>query len=199
MAWRKDGTEIYVSQADVLRDETEGDDKFEFAVVRAVWEPGSRLSDPDITSYDSWYETTRYPAEYLWGPGTREDGIAWLDANSPQPDECDYLDRVLIIRHHDGQLFLPMKPETAAALPTSEHAGQWYAVRADFPNDAFAHVRNHAAVGFQCEMAGSRRQCSAETLAEGSYTHVIAACGLAGTVPPPDFSLPFVYGRSVPL
>lgn len=201
MAWQKDGRAIYVSEVDALRDQTPGDDQLEFAIVRAVWESGRHLSDPEMLSFDSWHETTWYPAEHLWGPGTGEEGIAWLDANDPQPDECDYVDRIFVIRYHGGELFLPMKPGTAAALPAPEQAGQWYAVRADFPDDAYAHIRSCATSAPGRAATGPCPRCHAETLAEGSHTHVIATCGLNGIVPslPPDMRSPFIDRRSWPL
>ncbi|MEY9855073.1 hypothetical protein ABH935_000672 [Catenulispora sp. GAS73] len=201
LAWLKDGTAAHVAAVDALRNSTEGEDQYNFAIIRGVWEFGERLSDPEILSFDSRYETTWYPAEHLWGPGTREEGITWLDANDPQPGVCDYLDRTFILRFHDGELYLPMKPSIAAALPVSEQTGQWFAVRADFPNDAFSHIRSYASGASDCAPMGPCSRCHAETLAGGTHAEVIAACGqlVATASLPPDMRMPLTDRRSWPL
>lgn len=42
-----------------------------------------------------------------------------------------------------------MRPEIALARPPGRRAGRWFIVQADFPNDAFAHVR-HTKDGVTC-------------------------------------------------
>ena len=35
-----------------------------------------------------------------------------------------------------------MRPEVALAVPVDRRDGRWFLIRADYPNDAFAHVRH---------------------------------------------------------
>jgi hypothetical protein len=57
-----------------------------------------------------------------------------LDDHHPQPDECDYLDQVVLVCIHDGQVGLPMYPGIATGLPPKEHHDStWYAATAPWP------------------------------------------------------------------
>ena len=42
-----------------------------------------------------------------------------------------------------------MRPEVAIGLPRERQDGRWFLIRADYPNDAFAHVR-HIKNGVTC-------------------------------------------------
>lgn len=66
------------------------------------------------------YETTRTPCELLWGPGTPEDAAAWRDQHHPVGDDVNILDRLFMVRYHDGRRYLPRCPEIAAGLSPSE-------------------------------------------------------------------------------
>jgi hypothetical protein len=90
---------------------------------------------------------------------------------------------VFLVQDHE-RLLPPMRPAVAAGLPDDERAGVWHAVRADFPDDAFAHVR-----GSRDSSAGHARRpgdcpaCSAEVLGSGSYTEALrAAAAVLGPI-----------------
>ncbi|MFE7558516.1 hypothetical protein [Kitasatospora sp. NPDC057500] len=199
IAWSKEHG-FCVTAVENLRDESEVDDSWQFAIIRAVFEFGSRITDPDLSQFDSRHEATWYPVDLLWGPGSRQDGVAWLDANEAQPDECDYLDRVFAIRYDSGELYLPMRPSIAAALPADQQTGRWFAVRADFPTAAFSHTRQYLSGTSKCTGRGPCSQCHAETLASGSYSDIIRATGASASIPlPPDIRSPFSDSRSSPV
>ncbi|MFJ7057778.1 hypothetical protein ACIQVA_08485 [Streptomyces microflavus] len=114
-------------------EDQESDDEYQHVVVRAIpFIPGSRWNDAHWAEYDSRYEATRFPTEYLRGPGTREEARAWLEQERPDGDSVDFTDRVFLVQDH-GRLLPPMRPAVAAGLPDDERAGVWHTVRADFP------------------------------------------------------------------
>jgi len=129
-----------------------------YLIVRGVWH-GDWLWE-----FDARYELTTYPTDLLWGPGTRTDALAWLEATAPVGDEVDYLDRVFAVRRHDGMVDPPCCPDVLLGLPPERRAGTWHVVRADFPGDCFAHVR-HIEAGESCGTWG----CAAQEIAQGSW------------------------------
>jgi hypothetical protein len=173
LAWTADGRECVAADARHLTDEADAGDQWKYAIVKVAFAPfDERRSDPELLQFHSRYEVTRYPSEWLWGPGTRDEARAWFEANQPSGDECEYLDRIFAIRHDGDQLHLPMRPDIAAALPESEQAGTWYVVRADYPNDAYLHARNRIN-GRHCQAVGPCGDCHAELLDVGRYQSVI--------------------------
>lgn len=135
--------------------------------------------------FDARYETTQYPADYLWGPGTRSAAAAWLEREQPQGDTIDHLDRVFLVRVHDGQILPPMRPEVAAGVIEAERSGNWYAVRADYPVDAFAHVRGRTEGSFGHARRGDCGACFVHVLGSGSHQQAIAAvAAVLGPVAP---------------
>lgn len=156
-------------------EEQEGDG-YQHVVVRAIpFIPNSRWNDDHWAEFDTRYETTRFPTEYLWGPGTREGARAWLEHERPEGDSVDFTDRVFLIQDHE-RLLPPMRPAVAAGLPDDERVGVWHAVRADFPDDAFAHVRGSGdhSTG-HVRLPGDCPACSAEVLGSGSYHEALHA------------------------
>ncbi|MFG3385565.1 hypothetical protein [Streptomyces rochei] len=161
-------------------EDQESDDEYQHVVVRAIpFIPGSRWNDPHWAEFDSRYETTRFPTEYLWGPGTREEARAWLEQERPDGDSVDFTDRVFLVQDH-GRLLPPMRPAVAAGLPDDERAGVWHAVRADFPDDAFAHVRSSGdrSAG-HTRRPGDCPACSTEFLGSGTYDEAHRAAAVA--------------------
>jgi hypothetical protein len=76
-----------------------------YLVVRA------QVDDRDeLLGFDPRFETTRYPVELLWGPGTAEQARAWVEAHRPVDDEVDTLDRYFVIRHHGDRIGPPAAP-----------------------------------------------------------------------------------------
>jgi hypothetical protein len=159
-----------------------------------VFCPGG-LTDPHLLDFDARHATTTFPAKFLWGPGPREEALAWLGRSQPEPDLCDYLDQVLLVRVHDDRVDLPMYPNVAAGLPAAEQHGTWYAVRADRGLDALAHVRALASATPGHASTGECRQCPAETLAVADITAVLEAARSVGAdtapLPVPDVRTPF--------
>ncbi|MFI6357747.1 hypothetical protein ACIBJF_35125 [Streptomyces sp. NPDC050743] len=113
-----------MGQADALRDDTDADG-YLYLLIRSVSGPGSRYEDAYWSAFDARFETTQFPAEYLWGPGSRSDALAWLDAEQPKGDFVDYVDRVFMLREHDGQVYPPMHPEVAAGLTERPVPRRW--------------------------------------------------------------------------
>ncbi|MFI6494574.1 hypothetical protein [Streptomyces sp. NPDC050564] len=182
MAWNDEGN-IHMAQADALRDDT-GAEGFVYLLIRSVFRPEGGLQDAHWAAFDTRFETTQFPTDYLWGPGSRSDALAWLKEQQPTGDTVDYIDRVFLLREHDGQLYPPMRPDVAAGLLPEEQSGTWHSVRADFPEHAFAHVRElnstprtHARTG-DCI-------CPAHHLSSGTHEEVMrTAEAVVGTMTP---------------
>jgi hypothetical protein len=193
------GSDLRMALADGLADAMDpADQRWRCAVVRAVFDPDQHVSDPGLGEYDSLYEVTRYPADLLWGPGSITNAAAWYAEHQPEPDECDYLDRTFVVRVDGTDLYLPMRPTVAAALPVPDRSGTWYAIRADHPFDAYHHVRNLLANDGDCARHGSCRNCRAETLIVGAHQLVIRATVDPTTLPPSlpaDAATPWAHPR----
>ncbi|GAB3987300.1 hypothetical protein GCM10029978_105530 [Actinoallomurus acanthiterrae] len=199
MAWNTAGTQLCTALARDLGSAVDPDDQpWQCIIVRAVFRGHEKIVDPGLEHFDSRFEVTHYPADLLWGPGTITDAAAWYAKHHPQPDECEYLDRIFVIRLDENEIYLPMRPSVAVALPEGERAGTWYAIKADDPTDAFGHVRN-LATGIGCADSGQCGRCHAETLGIGAYSEVVASyaqpAGPASAVPP-DARTPLTYPRS---
>ncbi|GLY80586.1 hypothetical protein Airi01_088530 [Actinoallomurus iriomotensis] len=200
IGWSDSGDKITLGYADDLV-EISDEENFTYVLVRAVFCPGG-ATDPNLLNFDARSATTTFPTQYIWGPGSRDEAVVWLDGHHPQPDECDYLDQVVLVRIHGGQVGLPMYPRIAAGLPPKEHRDStWYVLRVDRGLDALAHLR--AVVGTAAEHAaeGECRACPVETLARGDFTAALKAASNAGadTTPlrVPDVRTPFT--RFIPL
>lgn len=112
-------------------------------IIRAVFD------DEGVWEFDAQYERTNFPAELLWGPGSREEALDWLKSAAPEHDTVSYLDRLFVVRIHGGRASIARRPEVALALPAERQTGRWLLVRADFPLDAFVHGR-HVKDGATC-------------------------------------------------
>jgi hypothetical protein len=160
------GSSLTVMRGDQLN-EHDKPDGWTYLVVLGV------ARDEQLSEFDARYELTTYPTDLLWGPGTREQALVWLDAAMPSVDQVTHLDRLFGVRRQGGKVYIPCRPEVLSALPEDAHDGFWHLVRADFPNDAFAHVR-HIDAGQSCpelEFGG----CPVEELAEGSWQDAVSA------------------------
>lgn len=107
----------------------------------ATWVLLRGVSNREALHFDSRYQTSAIPSEYLWGPGAASDAVRWLDVHRPTPDVVDPLDQLIVVRHHGNRLYLPQRPEIAAAMPPHDQTGRWYLLLADHPLTAFACVR----------------------------------------------------------
>jgi hypothetical protein len=164
VGWSDAGS-IQIADAHRLGDEPNVHQDWNYIIVRAV------AGDPDLFHFNSLYEMTTYPAEWLWGPGTVDDAVTWMQTSQPAVDEQDHLDRVFAVRIHDGHLYASQRPEVALKAAASDQVGQWFAVRADHPNQARAHVRNRLTTE-HCQDGGPCEVCAADLLAHGTYDEV---------------------------
>jgi hypothetical protein len=142
----------------------EGD--WTFLVIRGV------DGDEGLWDFDAQFERTNLPAEFLWGPGDKAAALSWLKGNAPDIDEVEYLDRLFALQVNDDKVYLPRRPEVALALPTYRQAGEWRLLRADFPNDALAHLR-HIKDGRSCTMQPPEG-CPVEELFVGDWRSMAA-------------------------
>jgi hypothetical protein len=97
------------------------------------------------------FQMTQYPTELLWGPGSWAELVAVLDAydDKTPTDAVTFLDRLFYIRVIEGE-HRPEFPRSAAgvvALDLDDESAIWYAVRADFPMDAWTYVRDLGEAG----------------------------------------------------
>jgi hypothetical protein len=129
--------------------------------------------DHELNEFDARYELTAYPTELLWGPGTREEATAWLAGEMPVAGPVKYLDRLFAIRRDSSKVYLPCRPEVLLVLPEESRTGEWDLIRADFPMDAFNHIR-HVNRGEECpdqDYGG----CPVEEVAHGSWADAVGA------------------------
>ncbi|MBX7555426.1 hypothetical protein K1Y78_47990 [Streptomyces sp. tea 10] len=178
------------------------DEDWEYVLVRAVhWSEGRE--DPNLLEFDALHATTAYPTTFLWGPGTRSEALAWLERIAPQPDTCDYVDQIFLVRAHDGHVLLPMYPGVAAGLSGPDRRGNWYVIRADAGLDAFNHVRALESGAADHARSHECKQCPVETLARGDLDTVLRSAAQAGADTTP-LTLPDVrafplYPRNIPV
>jgi hypothetical protein len=163
-----------------------------YVLVRAV------LHDDGLRRFDAQYETTTFPCELLWGPGTWQDAAAWLKEEQPADDEVEILDRLFLLQHRQNRFYLPRSPDVTAGLNERERQGTWHLVRADFPADAYSHARQIAAGQSSCSGEGPCGQCAAETVGTGTWQEMVglaAASGIAVTPRrPPDTRVTLIMG-----
>ena len=131
VAWGPDGS---VMSGLASRPPAPQSDGWTCVLVRAV------LHDDGLSRLDARYETTTYPCDLLWGPGSWEDASAWLKQAQPAEDDVDVLDRLFLMQRHEGHVYLPRSPDVAAGLTEEERQGTWYLIRADNPSDAIRHT-----------------------------------------------------------
>ena len=159
------------------------------AVVRAV------PQDEGLNRLDALYESTAYPCDLLWGPGSWEDACAWLEREQPPEDEVDVLDRLFLFQRHEGRIYLPRSPDTTAGLAEEKRHGAWYLIRADYPADALRHAR--AVAAGQCPShAEPCDKCPAEFIGAGSWQEMLTLAAETGlTVTPrrpPEIAVPSI-------
>jgi hypothetical protein len=164
-------------------------DGWTYVLVQAV------LHDPGLRRFDAQYETTTYPCDLLWGPGTWQDAVAWLKEKQPQPDQVDVVDRLFLVQHHKNRVHLPRSPDVAAGLAEGERGGRWHLVRADSPDDAFRHARHQISDSSSAPGHGPCPQCAADSLGAGTWQEMINLSARSGIRISPG-QLPDVKGTS---
>ena len=157
------GLSKMVMRAEQLLEGGEQGDDCQYLVIRGAW------ADERVMEFDARYELTLYPAELLWGSGSRAECIAWLTSAALANDHVCYLDRLFAIRRDGGKVFLPRRPEVLIGLGGADTAGTWSLVRADSPLEAFHHVR-HVEHG---EPFSGDERCPIDEVATGSWAHVV--------------------------
>jgi hypothetical protein len=177
--------------------------RWTFVLTRAVFSPGE-AEDPNLSQFDSLFENTAYPCDLLWGPGTQAQALTWLETTHATVDSCDHLDRVFLLRYDGQQLHMPQRPDIVAGMESEGQPGTWFAVRADFPADAFTHVRAIVEGNTSHHVSsGECRGCHAVTLGRGTRAQVLAAAERAGArikpVQPTDVRTPSWTPRAVTL
>lgn len=172
-------------------------DAWQCVLVRATFKPGTFPCDEGLWHFDSHYEATQLPTDFLWGPGSFTEAATWYAEHRPQPDTSDHLDRLFAVRYDMGRLYRPMRPSVAATSAAAELSGRWHLVRADYPQDALLHVHNR--IGrLGCSDIGECPSCHAETLGAGTFDELLPLLGAEG-VPAKestaDFHVPEAYPR----
>jgi hypothetical protein len=69
--------------------------------------------DPDLSDYDSRFESTHRPSDLPWGAG---DALQWLTDHNPKADQVETIDRLVPIQDHGDRLTLLRSPGAAAAF-----------------------------------------------------------------------------------
>jgi len=151
--------------------------------------------DEGLRRLDALYESTTYPCDLIWGPGTWKDAAAWLEQEQPPEDEVDVLDRLFLVQHHNGRIYLPRTPDVAAGLAEEGQHGIWYLIQADYPSDALRHARAHAAGQCRPE-TGPCTKCPAESVGAGTWLEMLTLAADTGrTVTPrrpPEIAVPSI-------
>ncbi|MEV0660054.1 hypothetical protein ACIBI3_02735 [Actinomadura luteofluorescens] len=191
IAWSSDGSSSSAGLAENLQFAAPEPNHDQYAVVLAV------ASDPELDYFDARYATSSFPKDLLWGPGTWEDAIAWLEQERPSGDEVDVLDQLFVVRYHKRRLYLPQEIDVVAGLRPEEREGIWYFVQADSPLDAFNHLRRLVGGGAnnQCSRRGECQQCAVEIIGTGVWQQVVRLLAGRG-ITPISRSVPDVRVRS---
>jgi hypothetical protein len=126
----------------------------------------------ELVAFDADLETLRLSARWLWGPGTYDGAVEWLGSPVQEEDEIEHLDRWFVVRVNAGAVDPPRNPDQFAGLPTGQRDGQWHLMRADYPLDAFNHVRSLQVAGTECRPPGQCERCWVEHEASGTWDTV---------------------------
>lgn len=137
-------------------------------------------TEDELWEFDARYETTAYPADWLWGPGNAADAVAWWHQNPVETDTVDYLDRLFTVRVDKEKVYLAQRPSVFLSLPEDRRGGVWHLIRADFPLDAWIHARHLPA---DCRVgAESWQGCAVEEVVVGSWHEVSPIVGREGSL-----------------
>jgi hypothetical protein len=115
-----------------------------FAVFLAAEEEELTLHQGGLhLAHAPGFQATLQPCELLWS-GSRQELIGKVRAGYFEgcADTAPHLDRLFLIRADQDCLDLARSPEDLLSIPEPPE-GHWYAVIADTPHEALAHVRDH--------------------------------------------------------
>ena len=82
------------------------------------------------------------------------------------------LDRWFVVRVNADAVQPPRNPDHFAGLPTGQRDGHWHLIRADYPIDAFSHVRSLQMSGTECVPSGQCERCWVENEVSGTWDAV---------------------------
>ena len=168
VGWKEDGTSAtWLPAAKLPQD---ADPSYTYVLVLAV------PDDSGWSWFDSLYETTAYPMEYIWGPGA-PGGADFNEAMRTTGDHITCIDQTFLFYPDDaGAPLLAQRPEVAVSRFPLDSA-PWYAVRADFSSDARQHASGWATGTAPCVEPGPCTRCAAESVVSGSLGEVLASLG----------------------
>ncbi len=164
LGWATDGNTFMQQRPDALvADNTHRD--WTYLIIQAV-------PSDELAAFDADLETLRFPASWLWGPGPYETAVDWLRSAVQQEDEIEHLDRLFAVRVNAATVDPPRNPDQFAGLPTEQQDGRWHLIRADYPLDAFNHVRSLQMTGTECMPSGPCERCWVKNEESGTWDAV---------------------------
>jgi transcriptional regulator with XRE-family HTH domain len=137
--------------------------EWQFLIVRAVYD------DPSLWQYDREFESTNYPVDYLWGPGDLDHARTFVQGAREADDAVDILDRLFVVGVAAQSIDPPRRPQVFLGVEPAA-SKTWHLVRADYPVDAYVHVRHQTQKSV--EIVGSCHECGAETVAIGVWDEI---------------------------
>lgn len=150
--------------------------------------------DEGLMQFDSQFERTVFPAEYLYGPRPLQESFSWVAAHPGLGGQVKYLDRLFAVRSEGQQVDRVRTPAVMYGLPPHAREGMWHITQADHPVAAWSHAvavvrHEHTCVlGAYCEDGG------VTPLAHGTWSDGVA-CALTlipnlKPVAPPEARVP---------
>ncbi len=181
LGWATDGNTFMQQRPDQLvADDTYRD--WTYLIVQAV-------PTDELVAFDADFETLRFSARWLWGPGPYDSAIEWLRSAVQEEDEIEHLDRWFVVRVNAGAVDPPRNPDQFAGLPTGRRDGDWHLIRADYPIDAFSHVRSLQVTATECVPSGQCERCWVENDASGTWDAVYLRLSSLGVKLRPQVSI----------
>lgn len=139
---RSKSTELRLDQVPAISEEMRD---WEYVVVLATHEEDlTEIGGDGIRfAHQPGFQTTTFPAEELLR-GTWNDLVAAIDAGtfSCCSDTMEHLDRLFFVRVSNDGIDYARSARDMLAL-AEPLIGDWYAIRADSPWDAWVHLRDH--------------------------------------------------------
>ncbi len=158
-----EGTQFLLAQLPFVEDDQAHERRW--YVVLSAWEEELVMWwMPDV-------ETTSTPVTHLWGPGTwaeLREAAARLSATWGV-DSAAVPDRTFYVRVVDAAVDYARSAAQVLALRDRRENERWFAVLADAPSDARAHV--HRMLGGECRPHGC--SCAASLIFERAYRDTV--------------------------
>jgi hypothetical protein len=151
LGWAPDGNSFIQQHPEqLIADESRRD--WTYLIVLAA-------PDDELVAFHADFETLRFSAEWLWGPGTHDAAVTWLKSGNRGEDNFEHLDRWFLVRVNSGVVDPPRNPNQFAGLSFEQRDGEWHLICADYPADAFNHVRSVQAADTACSTLGECDRC----------------------------------------